>query len=59
VAGSSPSLVVSEWVDGNIFGRRKRIKALYAADVLNGHIVAALVIWFEVLGGGVFSGLML
>lgn len=40
-------------------GGEKRIKAWYAADVLNDHIVTALVIWFEVLGGGVLSGLML
>lgn len=40
-------------------GGEKRIKAWYAADVLNGYIVTALVIWFEVLGGGVLSGLML
>jgi hypothetical protein len=34
-------------------GAEKRIRAWYAADVLNGHVIAALVIVSVVLGGAV------
>lgn len=39
-------------------GGEKRIKAWYAAGVLNGPIATALVMWFAILGGAVMRDWM-